>query len=117
MKLQNISRSRWRMLVWLSEHQPYSIKDLTKRLMLKQPTVTRLVDMAVDDGLIDKSNDARDGRQAVVTLTPAGEALVAELEGRARTMNDRLIERLGRKRASEFARQLRDVIACFEDDY
>jgi len=117
MKLQNISRSRWRMLVWLSEHQPYSIKDLTKRLMLKQPTVTRLVDMAVTDGLIDKSNDARDGRQAIVTLTPAGEALVAELEDRARIMNDRLIERLGRERASEFARQLKDVIACFEDDY
>ena len=117
MKLQDISRSRWRMLIWLSEHQPYSIKDLTERLMLKQPTVTRLVDMAVKDGMIDKAFDANDGRQAIVTLTPAGEGLVAELEERARLMNMRLIERLGEQRAQEFARQLKDVIACFEDDY
>ncbi|MFY9212277.1 MAG: MarR family transcriptional regulator [Aestuariivita sp.] len=117
MKLGDTSRSRWRMLIWLSEHQPYSIKDLTERLMLKQPTVTRLVDLAVKDGLLNKSFDAKDGRQAIVTLTPVGEDLVAELTTRARETNDRLVARLGKRRTLEFQTQLRDIIACFEEGF
>ena len=114
MKLESVSRSRWRMLIWLSEHQPYSIKDLTERLMLKQPTVTRLVEMAVEDGLVSKDFDARDGRQAIVTLTRRGEDLAGNLKSRARSVNERLIQKLGKRRAHALAAQLRDVIAHLE---
>ena len=116
MKLKDVSRSRWRMLVWLSEHQPYSIKDLTKRLMLKQPTVTRLVDMAVADGLVDKSHDVKDGRQAIVTLTQEGETLTAELQTRARHANDRIIAKLGPRRTQALAAQLKAAIESFENE-
>lgn len=116
LKLKRVSRSRWRMLVWLSEHQPYSIKDLTERLMLKQPTVTRLVELAVEDGLVLKTSDAKDGRQAVVTLSPEGEDLARELKDRARIMNQRLVKKIGKRRAQNLATQLRDVIAHFENE-
>ena len=116
MNLQRVSRSRWRMLVWLSEHQPYSIKDLTERLMLKQPTVTRLVDMAIADGLVEKNFDLKDGRQTIITLTTSGEALAKELKDRARLMNKRLVEKIGKRRAKNLATQLHDVIGHLESE-
>ncbi len=62
MKLNGVSVSRWRMLAWLLENEPYSINDLSRQLLLKQPTVTQLVDKAVRDGLLRKQTDKGDGR-------------------------------------------------------
>ena len=48
--------------------------------MLKQPTVTRLVDNAVRDKLVSKISDERDGRRVFVALTKSGEKLIARLK-------------------------------------
>lgn len=50
------------------------IRDLNRRLLLTQPSVSRLLDRIAVRGLITKSEDPRDARGTIVTLTEEGVA-------------------------------------------
>lgn len=82
--LNQVSVSRWRLLAWLSEHQPFSVGELSEQLMLRQPTVTKLVNDAVADGLVRKQVAAQDRRRLEISLTPTGRKLVTRLKREAR---------------------------------
>jgi DNA-binding MarR family transcriptional regulator len=53
--------------------------DLAKRLHLSASTVTRMAMPLEKTGLVTRQSDPRDARLAYVALTPAGQALVAEV--------------------------------------
>lgn len=48
------------------------IRDLNRRLLLTQPSVSRLVDRLVSRGLVRKEPDPGDGRGTIVCLTEEG---------------------------------------------
>lgn len=48
------------------------IRDLTRHLLLTQPSVSRLIDRIEARGLVTRSRDARDARGTVITLTELG---------------------------------------------
>lgn len=48
------------------------IRDLTPRLLLTQPSVSRLIDRMETRGLVARSRDAQDARGTVITLTELG---------------------------------------------
>jgi DNA-binding MarR family transcriptional regulator len=51
------------------------IRDLSRHLLLTQPSVSRMVDRLVAKGLVTKESDPGDGRGTFVCLTDAGFAL------------------------------------------
>ncbi|ARC57639.1 Transcriptional regulator SarA [Frondihabitans sp. 762G35] len=48
------------------------IKDLTRHLLLTQPSISRLVDRLAAKDIIEKSSDPNDGRGIVVAMTEHG---------------------------------------------
>lgn len=50
------------------------IRDLNRRLLLTQPSVSRLLDRITARGFVSKSDDPRDARGTIVTLTVEGSA-------------------------------------------
>ncbi|WP_294181923.1 MarR family winged helix-turn-helix transcriptional regulator [uncultured Schumannella sp.] len=48
------------------------IRDLTKHLLLTQPSVSRLIDRIEARGLVTRSRDAHDARGTVITLSDLG---------------------------------------------
>ncbi|WP_423919150.1 MarR family winged helix-turn-helix transcriptional regulator [Frigoribacterium sp. 2-23] len=48
------------------------IRDLTRHLLLTQPSISRLVDRLASRGIVEKHNDPGDGRGIIVSLTEAG---------------------------------------------
>ena len=50
------------------------LRDVTVRMLVSQPSVSRLVDRMVTRGLVTKCPDPDDGRGALVRATPAGAA-------------------------------------------
>lgn len=61
------------------------LRDVTGKMLISQPSVSRLVDRMVARGLLSKCGDPRDGRGALVTATDAGAAAfrkVAAVHGR-----------------------------------
>lgn len=48
------------------------LRDLNRHILLTQPSVSRLVDRLVAQGLLDKERDPGDARGAVIHMTDAG---------------------------------------------
>src|SRR5690606_22103463 len=48
------------------------LREVTTRMLISQPSVSRLVDRMVARGLITKCADPDDGRGALITATTAG---------------------------------------------
>jgi DNA-binding MarR family transcriptional regulator len=70
----DISVSEYDVLFNLSRMPGHAarIRDLNRRLLLTQPSVSRLLDRIASRGFVTKSDDPRDARGTIVTLTPEG---------------------------------------------
>jgi DNA-binding MarR family transcriptional regulator len=55
--------------------------EIAEFALVPAPSVTRLVDRMVSDGLVHRTADPRDRRRVLVHLTPRGQALQRRLDG------------------------------------
>ncbi len=69
----------WRVLATLSGSKGETVTGLAEVCLLQQPTMTKLLDRMVRDGLVTRTQDARDRRVVRVALTPKGDALAGDL--------------------------------------
>jgi DNA-binding MarR family transcriptional regulator len=82
---------------------------LVTALHLPAPTLTRLVDAAVDATLAYRLPDPDDGRKVVVHLSEAGRVRLARLEALVRAHESALAEALGGDRVETLVRALTDL--------
>ena len=66
------------------------VADIADRLEVAPSTASRLVDRAVRAGMVTRGGDAADGRHVILTLSPAGSALL----GRAFLFRTRYLEQV-----------------------
>ncbi len=69
----------WRVLATLSGSPGETVSGLADTCLLQQPTMTKLLDRMVRDGLVKRLPDARDRRVVRIQMTPRGEAVVNDL--------------------------------------
>ena len=81
-------------------------------LHLPAPTLTRLVDAAVDAALAYRLPDPDDGRKVVVHLSEPGRARLSRLEALVRAHESALATSLGEDRVATLVRALADLAAA-----
>ena len=96
----------YRLLRSLAGPQGRSMGELVAALHLPAPTLTRLVDGAVDAGLAYRLPDPEDGRKVVVHLSERGRARLGRLEALVRAHESALATSLGADRVADLARAL-----------
>ena len=75
------SRARWQALFTIAfGPQPVTLTDLGQRLFVQWPTLVRVIEGLAADGLINRVDNPRDGRSKLVSLTPAGLAVVHKIQ-------------------------------------
>jgi DNA-binding MarR family transcriptional regulator len=81
---EELSMSEYDVLFNLSRMPGHAarIRDLNRRLLLTQPSVSRLLDRIAARGLITKREDPRDARGTIVTLTAEGAAMFRRVGAR-----------------------------------
>ncbi len=99
----------WRVLAALAVRPGETVGGLAEACLLQQPTMTKLLDRMVRDGLVTRSQDARDRRVIRVALTPEGEAKAAELAAVAEGYEAEVLAR--HPEAGGIKPVLRDIIA------
>ena len=99
----------WRVLAALSARPGETVTGLAEACLLQQPTMTKLLDRMVRDGLVTREQDARDRRVVHVALTPEGEARAAELAVAAARYEAEVLAR--HPQAAGIKAVLRDLIA------
>ena len=86
-----------------------SMGELVAALHLPPPTLTRLVDAAVDAALAYRLPDPQDGRKVVVHLSEPGQVRLARLEAMVRAHEEALARSLGQERVAALVRALADL--------
>lgn len=102
--------SEWRLIAVLAESEGLSQQGLGARTQMDKVTVSRAAIALVDRGLVGRAPNPGDQRSHVLTLTPAGRALYAEVAPKALEIERRLF---GAFDASELA-QFRSMLARIE---
>ena len=99
----------WRVLAALLARPGQTVTALAEACLLQQPTMTKLLDRMVRDGLVMRSHDARDRRVVRIALTPQGEAKAAGLVAAAERYEAAMLAR--HPQAEGIKAVLRDIIA------
>ena len=89
-----------------------SMGELVAQLHLPAPTLTRLVDGAVDAALAYRLPDPADGRKVVVHLSEPGRTRLTRLEALVRAHESALAASLGRDRVAGLVRALTELAAA-----
>jgi DNA-binding MarR family transcriptional regulator len=106
-----LTLSRTHVLWELGRRGPVRQRVLAEALKVTARAVTGLVDALADDGLVTREPHPTDRRATLVTLTPTGEALVAQLERDHEALARALFAPMSRRDLDCFGRGLTDVIA------
>ncbi len=99
----------WRVLAALHASPGLTVTGLAEACLLQQPTMTKLLDRMVRDGMVARAPDARDRRVIRITLTPEGQAKAAELVAAAERYEAQVLAR--HPQAEGIKAVLRDIIA------
>jgi len=105
-----LSVSEWRVLATLAGSEPVSIGRLAQVAVLKQPTVTRMLDRMEARQQVERLAHDGDRRVTLVRITPAGSRTVSRLIALAREHEARVLEPFGLQRAEELKATLRRII-------
>jgi DNA-binding MarR family transcriptional regulator len=101
-------------LATIARHGPLTPSELAARERIQRPTATRLLSRLEAPGLVTRTADPADGRSALVAVTPAGAALLAEVRTRKDAYLARQLralsteERAVLRRASEILERMLD---------
>ncbi|MBI0475683.1 MarR family transcriptional regulator [Sphingomonas sp. MA1305] len=86
---RGLGRAHHRMLYFVGRRPEISVRDLLALLGITKQSLSRVMRDLLDRGLVDLRQDEQDRRSRLLWLTPAGEALEAELYAEQR---DRMAE-------------------------
>ncbi|MBK1660704.1 MarR family winged helix-turn-helix transcriptional regulator [Paracraurococcus ruber] len=111
LRRRGISVPVWRVLASLVGSPGETVTGLADVCLLQQPTMTKLLDRMVRDGLVRRMQDARDRRVVRVALTARGEAISAELVQAARQHEADVLARHPEAEAMALKDLLRGIIA------
>lgn len=101
----------WRVLATLSGGTGETVTGLAEACLLQQPTMTKLLDRMVRDGLVRRTPDARDRRVVRIQTTPRGDALVKNLLISAKAHEMELMSRFPDFDEQRLKRLLQSVVA------
>jgi len=82
---------QYRALVWLAERGPSNVGALAEAVGIHPSTATRLCDRLADKHLIQRANPPGDRREVVLTLAPAGRAIIDSVTRMRHAEIDRLV--------------------------
>lgn len=100
----------WRVLASLSGAEPQTVTGLADACLLQQPTMTKLLDRMVRDGLVRRLPDPKDRRVVRIEMTPKGAEMVKEPLVAAKRHEAMVIERFPSLDGSTLKELLREMI-------
>lgn len=107
----NITVDQWLILRHLDTNNPLNQKDLAEMLYKDTPTLTRIIDLLCQKGLVERKIQPDDRRCFQVHLTAKGQAVVKELKPRVKEVRLIAWEGLSEKDFEEFKRILYSINA------
>ncbi|MEM8838293.1 MAG: MarR family transcriptional regulator, partial [Pseudomonadota bacterium] len=89
----------------------YTLSEHAEIVLMNKPSLTKLVDRMVADGLVQRRLGQEDQRQVRLILTNLGARICKDVMQHAERQNDDIIERIGLEKAQILRDALDELIA------
>ncbi len=110
LKEYGISPEQWSVLHLIAGQEGLIQKEVAERSFKDKPTVTRILDVLEEKGLISRKPGEQDRRSFRLYPTDKGRAVALQTEPLERGVNGELAERLGEEAYYALVDQLKDII-------
>lgn len=104
-----VNEQKWRVLRVLDEGGALDQSLLAERAVLQLPSLTRILQAMQDQGLVTRAPDPADRRRSIVTITPAGRAVIDTNADASAALFARLEDAYGHDRLEQLLDLLEDL--------
>ncbi|AOY91824.1 hypothetical protein BKK79_08430 [Cupriavidus sp. USMAA2-4] len=108
---EGVQVEHWKVLRVLADAHGHAMGEVAQSLLMHPPTLTKLVDKMIAQGLAMRSPDSADNRRVLLYATDQGLELSARLDALVQAHEDSLVHRLGAAKA----RQLRTLLSTLDE--
>lgn len=113
----DVTEQQWRVIRVLAEASPLDASDVAERACVLAPSLTRIIKALEDRRMIAREKDERDGRRVLLSLAPAGAALISEVTPESRAVYADIEARFGRERLETLLQLLHELAALKTPDH
>lgn len=100
LKKLGVQVETWRVLQSLQASRGHTMSELAEIVLMNPPTLTKLVDRMVADGLVQRQLADEDQRRVQLVLTDLGADLSEKIIRLADAQNDFIIQKIGEEKAN-----------------
>jgi len=103
---EGMTEQQWRVLRVLGEHDTLDASRLAERTCILAPSLTRIIRSLEAREMISVARDASDGRRLLLSLAPAGQAILDKLGPASRRIYRDIEEQFGAANVQRLLDQL-----------
>ena len=107
-----VTEQQWRVLRALSGGLEWRLNELAEHTQISMPSLSRIVPVLIEKGLLLRRADDRDGRSSKVALTSNGQAFFDSGAEKSETIYRAIEDRFGRARMDALYQLLDELNAC-----
>ena len=101
---------QYRILEVLDASEPAAMGEIAQQSLIEAPTLTKIVDRMVAEGLVFRAPDPNDRRRVLILATPSGKALFKRLRGVSTAQEQRIVDLLEGEKAAALRSLLKELI-------
>ncbi|MBE7635285.1 MarR family transcriptional regulator [Sneathiella sp. P13V-1] len=99
LKEYGVQVEAWRVMEILESEAKLTMGDLAEVVLMNPPTLTKLVDRMVSDGIVHRRVGNEDQRQVNLVLTELGHKRIAQIRKEVQSEDDLIFEKIGHEKA------------------
>ncbi|WP_419913037.1 MarR family winged helix-turn-helix transcriptional regulator [Hoeflea sp.] len=100
LKKMGVQIETWLVLQTLQTGHGYTMTELAGIVLMNPPTLTKLVDRMVAEGLVQRQLDVEDNRRVQLMLTDLGMDVCQKVTEHVEAQNDMIVRTIGEERAT-----------------
>jgi DNA-binding MarR family transcriptional regulator len=104
----------WRVMELLSTQNDLTMGKLAKLALMHPPTLSKLVDRMVGDGIVHRLVGNNDQRQVNLVLTDLGHKRIYQMQEQAKIEDDNIHQRIGNEKAAMLNSILDEIAASYD---
>lgn len=101
---------QYRILEVLDASEPVAMGEIAQQSLIEAPTLTKIIDKMVAEGLVYRAPDPNDRRRVLILTAAGGKALFKRLRGVSTAQEQRIVDLLEGEKAAALRSLLKELI-------
>lgn len=109
LEAHGVNEQQWRVLRVLAEEDQLDASEVAARANVLAPSLTRMIRLMVEKGLIEKGRDGADARRVMLKIAPNGVQVIRTASSESRRIYQDIEARYGPERMTQLVTLLNEL--------